>query len=61
MRCWKRQWCADNRLAKNMEVIRWRVEGNRKRRCKRRVRRSYNKVKNVVFVVRWEMYMFGLN
>ena len=39
------------------EVIPWSAESSSERRCERRIRRGYHQVKNVTFVVSWEVNM----
>jgi len=49
---WRRQWCAVNRkFSEDWEVIRWRTACNRQRWRKRRVRRGYYQVKNMILIV----------
>ena len=58
MERWRRQWCAVNRqFSEDRKVIRWRTVCNRQRWCKRKVRRGYYQVKNMILIVSWEINM----
>jgi len=44
-------------FSEDREVIRWRTVCNIQRWCKRRVRRGYYQVKNMILILSWEINM----
>jgi len=48
---WRRKWCRVIQFGKNREVFRWRAVGGRESWSQRGIRRGYDQVKNVFFVV----------